>query len=62
MSEARILIVEDEPALTARPERRLRAKGYEVLAAQDGQRAWTRAFDKPRPDPARYHAAARERL
>jgi DNA-binding NarL/FixJ family response regulator len=37
MSEARILIVEDESALLRGLKDAFAAKGYEVLAAQDGQ-------------------------
>jgi len=37
MSEARILIVEDEPALLRGLKDAFAAKGYEVLTAQDGQ-------------------------
>jgi DNA-binding response OmpR family regulator len=46
MSEACILIVEDEPALLRGLKDAFAAKGYEVLAAQDGQAGLDLALSK----------------
>ena len=43
----RVLIVEDEPVLLLTLSDRLRAEGYEVEAAADGERGLRRALDGP---------------
>ncbi len=45
----RILIVDDEPHIVLLLETRLKAEGYEVLSAQDGQSGFEMA-KKERPD------------
>ncbi|MBI4604343.1 MAG: response regulator transcription factor [Planctomycetes bacterium] len=47
MTRGRILVVEDDPAILAGLEARLRAEGYEVLTAADGEAARDRIADGP---------------
>ncbi len=44
---ARILIVEDDPAILAGLTEKLRREGHDVIAAEDGEEARTRIADEP---------------
>ena len=49
MSRAKILIVEDDPAIRLGLEKNLTYEGYEVVTAKDGEAGLTAAFDE-RPE------------
>ena len=59
---SRILIIDDEKDLVALLEKKLKASGYEVLTAFDGEMGIQLAKKNAGFDPSRYYDAGCRRL